>query len=195
MHKEVSSIFDPRTAVVVFDKDVDMTEDGFLSFLIRKIFAEDFNNDWYSLADTSIDEVIRKIEKLDKPFVVAYGNAVAPIEEALDKTNNYIRRVFIRPIINEKIVQSLVGNISEYDMENTFTVVSADDIKLYNESDEECFLRRYHKKHPKYLHLSTRYDKEETEVEEMNGLDTVYGYMLQLGYDPYVDFHPHENNN
>ena len=184
--KNLFSNCNRRTVVIVFDKDVDLTSWGFVNFLARNIFAA-YNGYVFSLVDSSIKDVIEIIATLDKPFVVAYGNAVSPIEEALDKTNNYIRRVFIRPVINEKIVQSLAGNISDYDIENTFTIISADDCKMYEKSDEKGFLTQYRKKHPRFLSISGMYDNEKSSVEALNGLHSIYGYMLQIGHDPYAE--------
>lgn len=184
--KELSSNYNHQFVVIVFDKDVDLSSGGFITFLARKIFA-DYSGCVFSLANTSIEVVIQQIAKLDKPFVVAYGNAVAPIEAALDKINNYIRRVFIRPVINEKIVRSLMGNISEYDNENTFTIISTDEMEMYQKSDEEGFLMQYLKKHPRFLQMSGMYNNVKSEVEELNGLHSIYGYMLQIGHDPYAE--------
>lgn len=180
--KEFLSISNPRNVVFIFDKDVDLINDEDLALAMLNVFAPVYRLNTYTLLPgDSVDKLSQEIAKFDKPFVVAFGNAVTPIEAALDKTNNYMRRVFIHPSINEKNVQSLMGHISDYDKENTFIIYLIEDKGMWENPKREDFnplIKRYLKKHPKYLPRSGS-------VNDRNGLLAIGYYLLQWGIDPY----------
>lgn len=181
MFKELYSPNHRKDAVIIFDNDVDLiNKDDSLFGLLQYIFAFNYKIKVYTLTDRNIEDVLQEIAKLDKPFVVAFGKAVTPIEAALDKTKNYIRRVFIQPTIDKKTVQSLMGNVSDYDKENTFLIYFLEETENWVAPNVERLnplIKRYLKKHPKFLPRSGS-------VNELNGLMALHYYLLHMGCEP-----------